>query len=150
MQCICISLQCQYSFSAELDAQSRSRYSRHRRWFPPTTKHPSSVTNFSTKLWPRRKFAGCKASAAGLCRCISRKSRAVSGENIKVLNTAPREEVADSVMAVRHLIFMMTRHYGYPGAFDICQFQPFARRQRNFIKCCNVYIERGIIVENAR
>ncbi|HFX7217805.1 TPA: WbuC family cupin fold metalloprotein [Escherichia coli] len=24
------------------DVQSRSRYSRHRRWFPPTTKHPSS------------------------------------------------------------------------------------------------------------
>ena len=31
-----------YSFLQSFDVQSRSRYSRHRRWFPRTTKHPSS------------------------------------------------------------------------------------------------------------
>src|SRR5699024_6391932 len=102
---------------------------------------------FSIKLvGSRRKVCRLQSLRSGSGKCISRKSRAVSGVNIKVLNTAScGEEVVDSVMVVRHLIFMMTRHYGYPrpltsASFSLCE--PFSEE---FSLRCNAYIGHGIV-----
>lgn len=137
-----------YSFLQSFDVQSRSRYSRHRRWFPRTTKHPSSkrVNFFNKTSGFGRKVCRLQSLRSGSGKCISRKSRAVSGVNIKVLNTAScGEEAVDSVMVVRHLIFMMTRHYGYPVPLTSASFSLCETFSEEFSLRCNAYIGHGIV-----
>src|SRR5699024_11229166 len=99
---------------------------------------------FSIKLvGSRRKVCRLRSLRSGSGKCISRKSRAVSGVNIKVLNTAScGEDVVDSVMVVRHLIFMMTRHYVYPGPLTSVSFSLCETFSEEFSLSCNAYMVR--------
>lgn len=83
---------------------------------------------------------------SGFGKCISRKFRAVSGVNIKVLNIVLcGEEVVDSVMVVRYLIFMMTRYYGYFRFLIFVSFSFCETFLEEFLLRCNVYIGYGIV-----
>ncbi|KHG94253.1 hypothetical protein PU71_02420 [Escherichia coli] len=48
-------------------------------------------------------------------------------------------------MVVRHLMFMMTRHYGYPGPFTSASFSLCETFSEEFSLRCNAYIGHGIV-----